>query len=209
VAKTRPMLLVIRHGATDWNKEGGGTDYIRGWEDIPVDDEGVQEAEKLGEGLATFPISKIYHSNLERAEYTANAIADLHIPPLDDFSVIPTEELRSWNLGDFVGQPYDAKTTEMLKKYQKELPWRPVPGGESWLAFVKPWLRFLKRRLNEAKRNTGAIALVTHTWNIRTLDGHLARDVKNYEIDPSFLWAPTRTKPGKATLYIFDGKKWV
>lgn len=45
------MIGLIRHGLTDWNKLG----KIQGQSDIPLNEEGRQQAERLGERLLHEP----------------------------------------------------------------------------------------------------------------------------------------------------------
>ncbi|WP_188892687.1 histidine phosphatase family protein [Paenibacillus radicis (ex Gao et al. 2016)] len=61
----------IRHGSTAWNKEG----RAQGQSDIPLDEEGVQQAERLAERLSGEKWDVIYSSDLMRARATAEAVA--------------------------------------------------------------------------------------------------------------------------------------
>ncbi len=65
-------LILVRHGETDWNQ----VDRIQGWLDIPLNVEGVRQAEKLAEELSGMKIAAIYSSPLKRAWQTAQAIAE-------------------------------------------------------------------------------------------------------------------------------------
>lgn len=74
-------LGIIRHGSTDWNKEG----RAQGNADIPLDQDGFSDACKLAERLATENWDFIYSSDLLRAKQTAEAIGksigniDIHL----------------------------------------------------------------------------------------------------------------------------------
>jgi len=93
-------MLGLCHGATKYNNSTDeSADRIRGWMDIPLSKEGIEEADKLADGLKGSGIKKIYSSDLSRAEETAEAIAEsLQI------NYVPTMNLRPWNLGKFAGQ---------------------------------------------------------------------------------------------------------
>ena len=67
-------LLVCRHGATDWNIEG----RYQGQSDVPLNEQGCQQADGLADELALTPIDAIYASNLRRAWQTAEATARRH-----------------------------------------------------------------------------------------------------------------------------------
>ena len=70
-------LYIFRHGETDWNKDG----RLQGWRDIPLDDQGRQQARQLAEMLLPFGIEFVIISNLSRAkETTAVVVERLGIP---------------------------------------------------------------------------------------------------------------------------------
>ena len=54
-----------------------------------------------------------------------------------------TPALRSWHLGELIGQSV-AKTAALMKRYMFETPDEPIPGGESFHAFVERQLRFIR-----------------------------------------------------------------
>lgn len=65
------MIGFVRHGITEWNKEG----RTQGKIDIPLNDEGIRMSEKLANRLGAETWSAIYTSPLQRAEQTARLIA--------------------------------------------------------------------------------------------------------------------------------------
>lgn len=64
-------LLVIRHGETAWNLEA----RIQGHTDIPLNEHGRWQAERLAFALADEGLDAIYTSDLQRARDTAQAVA--------------------------------------------------------------------------------------------------------------------------------------
>ncbi len=64
-------LLVIRHGETAWNLEA----RIQGHTDIPLNEHGRWQAERLALALADEGVDAIYTSDLQRARDTAQAVA--------------------------------------------------------------------------------------------------------------------------------------
>lgn len=90
---------LIRHGLTDWNALG----RIQGHSDIPLNDEGRRQAQRLAERLATESEAVqwdfIVASELSRAQETAQIIADrLHIPLLE-----PDQRLKERAFGQVEG----------------------------------------------------------------------------------------------------------
>lgn len=71
------MLIVVRHGRTVWNAEG----RFQGWADVPLDDEGRGQSERVAAALAKLladgppgrPVT-VVASDLMRAVGTAEAI---------------------------------------------------------------------------------------------------------------------------------------
>ena len=71
-------LLLIRHGQTDWNRQGRYT----GQSDIPINEMGREQARLLASKLKTTPPDVIYASDLIRAYQTAEIVAGACDVPL-------------------------------------------------------------------------------------------------------------------------------
>ena len=69
-----PRLLLVRHGETDWNRQG----RFQGQIDIPLNANGQRQAEAAGRALATVHIDRAYSSSMARPRQTAEAILRLH-----------------------------------------------------------------------------------------------------------------------------------
>ncbi|WP_019424530.1 histidine phosphatase family protein [Paenibacillus sp. OSY-SE] len=63
---------IIRHGSTDWNKEG----RAQGNSDISLNEEGMAQAKQLAARLMTEQWDIIYTSDLRRAKQTAEIIKE-------------------------------------------------------------------------------------------------------------------------------------
>jgi len=65
-------IILVRHGRTAWNV----TERFRGREDLPLDDTGLEQAERAAERIARqWKPAAVYSSPLDRARATAEAIA--------------------------------------------------------------------------------------------------------------------------------------
>ena len=88
------VLLLVRHGETDWNAEG----RLQGHTDTPLNDYGRRQAAALAEQLAGDGIAAIYASDLSRARATAEIVGGRIGLPV---SVVP--DLREKNWGSWEG----------------------------------------------------------------------------------------------------------
>lgn len=84
-------LILLRHGQSVWNKRN----LFTGWVDIPLSQEGVQEALRAGEKLADTPIDLIFVSSLVRALMTALLTMSVHRGGKDPL-ISHTGQLQEW-----------------------------------------------------------------------------------------------------------------
>lgn len=66
-------LLLIRHGETDWNRR----QTFQGQIDVPLNERGLAQAQRLGERLAGEPLDALVVSDLMRTRQTAAPLAEL------------------------------------------------------------------------------------------------------------------------------------
>jgi broad specificity phosphatase PhoE len=159
-------LILVRHGKTVLNSLDS-TERLRGWMDIPLNEEGLQEAEQTAQRLAQYPVAHIYCSDLHRARQTADAVVKATLAPITH-----TSDLRPWNLGTLAGQ----RVKDILPILQQlELdPSMPAPGGESFLQFCDRYSRKLQELLVIADRSTECTVAVTHVRNLLAAPALLA-----------------------------------
>jgi probable phosphoglycerate mutase len=69
-----PRLLLVRHGETDWNRQG----RFQGQIDIPLNAHGLAQAEAARVFLADVPIQRAYTSCMARPRQTAEVILASH-----------------------------------------------------------------------------------------------------------------------------------
>lgn len=89
-------LYLVRHGQTDWNLQ----DKIQGWADVPLNDAGIKQAERLRDQLHKKNIipDKVYASPLQRVRSTAKIITD------GKQQIIIDERLMERNVGELEGR---------------------------------------------------------------------------------------------------------
>ena len=71
-------ILLIRHGETAWNAGR----RLQGHIDITLNEAGLAQAAALGQALADEPLAAIIASDLQRAQQTAQAVADVKDLPV-------------------------------------------------------------------------------------------------------------------------------
>jgi 2,3-bisphosphoglycerate-dependent phosphoglycerate mutase len=151
-------LILVRHGKTLLNSLDSA-ERLRGWMDVPLDDQGLREAEETAQRLAQYTVAHIYCSDLYRARQTADAVVRATLAP-----ILHTSDLRPWNVGTLAGQRVQ-DILPILKQLELD-PSMPAPGGESFLQFCDRYSRKLHELLEIAERSTDCIVAVTHVRNL-------------------------------------------
>ncbi|HEY3311317.1 MAG TPA: histidine phosphatase family protein [Anaerolineales bacterium] len=118
-------LCLVRHGQTDWNIQG----RWQGHADPPLNAVGLEQAGQLSASLAHEHFSAIYSSDLQRARFTAEAVARFHGLP-----VHADPRLRELNMGAWEGKLVTEIPVLFPASWEERqrdpLGSRP-PGGES------------------------------------------------------------------------------
>lgn len=187
-------LILVRHGHTCLNSPGS-EERLRAWLDVPLDEQGLREAEETADKLVRFPIEVIYSSDLQRARRTADAARRrVRVP------VVATTELRPWNLGAFGGQ----KVREILPFLDllNQHPDLPAPGGESFHQFYGRFSHRLVQLLDLADEFNGDILAVTHVRNLLAATTIIEGGDKNR--------VPVKGGPTTGTISIVEklGGRW-
>lgn len=154
-------LFIIRHGETDYNKQG----IIQGrGVDTALNEEGKLQAELFYRKYKDFPFDKIYTSALKRSQESVQAFIGKGIP------WEARAELDEIDWGEQEGQP---TTPELRKLYRKVTrAWRlgklevRIPGGENIIEMAARQQRFLEDLAQDASSN---ILICTHGRAMRAL----------------------------------------
>lgn len=150
-------VVLARHGATAGNRnESTGQEYVRGWDDFPLNQRGHQEAIALANQIAKkYNVKMIFCSDLSRARQTAE-----HVGRKTGAGVYASEGLRTWNLGDLTGKPVQQVLSAM--RYYEDHPAESPPNGESKDNFRARLTKELWTGLNEARRSKHDVLFLTH-----------------------------------------------
>jgi broad specificity phosphatase PhoE/8-oxo-dGTP pyrophosphatase MutT (NUDIX family) len=164
VQKSGGTLYLISHAKTRYNRPGQPHDMIQGWRDIPIDNQGKEQARKLGKFLAGADIDEVYSSDLKRAKQTADIAARGA-----GLTVKADKKFRPWHLGSFAGHS-SADVIPKLKPFMKEKADEPVDGGESFNTYKDRFIPALEGLLKRADGGKN-IALFTHSRNVELAQG--------------------------------------
>ena len=154
-------LYLIRHGETDYNNAL----RFQGQTDIPLNQKGIEQAEKAADFFRDIPLQAIYTSTLIRAKTTAEIIAGVK-----GMDVQETDALREMSFGIWENM----NTKDIQKKYAKE--WKDffssparitIPQGENMLDVQKRAYPTVQEILD--KYPEGDVAFVAHGGIIRVL----------------------------------------
>lgn len=89
----RVTLFLVRHGETEWSLSGRHT----GRTDIPLTEQGEQDARKLGDRLRTTTFLRVFTSPRQRARRTCELAG---LTPVADVE----PDLAEWDYGDYEGR---------------------------------------------------------------------------------------------------------
>lgn len=160
-----PKLVLIRHGQSIWNLENRFT----GWVDVPLTDQGREEARKAADHLRSIDFQVAYTSALTRAQATLAIILESlgsGVP------VIRDQALNERHYGDLQGLNKD----ELRRQYGEEQVkiWRrsydvPPPGGEALKDTAARTLPFFERCILGDIRQGKNVLVVAHGNSNRSI----------------------------------------
>lgn len=147
-------LLVIRHGETAWNLEA----RIQGHTDIPLNEHGRWQAERLALALSDEGLDALYTSDLQRARDTAQAVARATGLPLQ-----LDQGLRERNFGRLEGMTQNEVALQWPEEGRR---WRerdPTYGPEEGETLQSFYQRCIDTAERLARLHPGqTVALVAH-----------------------------------------------
>jgi broad specificity phosphatase PhoE len=162
-----PTLHLIRHGETDWNRDG----RIQGQSDPPLSALGREQAQALAESLAVRPIGALSSSDLRRAVETAEPLAARL-----EVEVEVTSALRERDFGMNEGRVAAEVAAELgtVAGTAWHGPDDRHPEGESLRELYERVAAFLETLLADPPAEE--IAIVTSGGPIRMASAYLARE---------------------------------
>jgi|SRR5690625_252934 len=148
-------ICLIRHGETDWNKEG----RVQGQTDIPLNETGISQARQCGKLLQQSSWDMIITSPLQRAKQSATIINEkLQLP------MIEMEAFKEKNYGDVEGMTVEERN--------KLYPNKNYPNQETQLELTERVMKGI-HKINKTYNNK-KILLVAHGGVINAILSHLS-----------------------------------
>jgi probable phosphoglycerate mutase len=184
-------FILIRHGQTEWNR---GAERFRGRADVPLNDLGHAQAQRIATRLTHEKIATIYASPKQRTLHTAQPLASaLNLPAQ------PHDGLLDIDVGALEGMTIDeARQTfpDVMAQWQTAPSAAKFPKGES---FKKMRARIVALLDELAPKHDGAtIALVTHRVVCCAMLGVVLG------MDPNGLW---RIQQDNACVNFFEKRE--
>ncbi|NBZ96905.1 MAG: histidine phosphatase family protein [Proteobacteria bacterium] len=146
-----PQIVLVRHGETEWSKNGKHTSFS----DIPLTLEGERQAAALKGELSEWDFKLVMCSPRARAKRTCELAGFLDRAEI-------TDDLAEWNYGD-----YEGITTKEIR--QKDPKWTvftsSTPGGETPDQVAERCDRVIER----AKAINDDVVLFAHSHVLRVL----------------------------------------
>jgi 2,3-bisphosphoglycerate-dependent phosphoglycerate mutase len=143
-------VYVVRHGQTDWNKEG----RIQGSTDNPLNSTGREQAATTAKMLENVKLDAVYTSSHKRARETA-AVFEGRAP------ITAMDEMRERNYGKFEGSS-DKDQANVADWNKRRFGWTDdMEGGES-LENQSKRADAAIAKIRERHKTGGSILLVGH-----------------------------------------------
>lgn len=176
----RRNLIFVRHGETDGNRD---RQYI-GRTDLPLNDNGLQQAEATGKALSRIPIHRVYYSPYQRTLQTAEIIMK-HQPTLLTTGWHADPRLAELHFGRWEGLTFNRieQTDKDLLWSWYDDPWNlSPPKGESVRDLDARLTEWVEAALGEARAaDTQNFLIVTHGGPLRwLLAKYLHRDTTRF-----------------------------
>jgi 2,3-bisphosphoglycerate-dependent phosphoglycerate mutase len=175
-----PLLVLVRHGQSQWNLENKFT----GWVDVPLTQQGEQEAHRAGKQLKNLHFDIAFTSNLQRAQKTLaiilGEISQTNLP------IIKDKALNERHYGDLQGLD-KAETAKKFGDEQVKI-WRrsydiAPPNGESLKDTAARTLPYFDAQIVPLLKEGKNILVAAHGNSLRSIVMHLEHLTKEQVLE--------------------------
>lgn len=123
-------LFLIRHGQTDWNLQH----RWQGERDVPLNAEGIRQAEALARAFRTVRVDRVFSSDLSRARDTAAVVAQATGAPHTVFASLRERPFGRWE--GLTNEEILRQFADEMAQYRRNRDTFVPPGGQSWVEFA-------------------------------------------------------------------------
>jgi phosphoserine phosphatase len=187
-----PRLLLVRHGETQWNRDG----RFQGQMDVPLNDMGREQGRRAAQLLKSISLDFAVSSPMLRPKETAELILEHHpgvtlelSPGLAEIS----HGLWEGKLEAEIAQEYE----ELLQQWKIKPAGVQMPEGENlqqvWDRSIAAWKEIVAKYANSDRPLTGIV--VAHDAVNKALLCHL------FDLDPENFWT---FKQGNGGVSVID-----
>jgi broad specificity phosphatase PhoE len=187
-----PRMLLVRHGETEWNRNG----QFQGQIDVPLNDNGRAQGEKAAEFLKEVQIDAAYTSYMARPKETAEIILKHH----PDLALHSVNELREISHGEWEGRfeaDIEASYPGMLHQWQTEPEAVQMPNGENlqqvWHRAILAWKEIVEA--HSGSDDVQTVLVVAHDAINKAILCHVVG------LGPEAFW---RFKQGNGAVSVID-----
>ena len=149
-------LLLVRHGETEWNRMS----RFQGIKDIPLNDNGRQQAQKAADFLKDIPIDFAVSSHLSRPKETGEIILQYH-SEIDIQTEKDLEEISHGLWEGMLESEIEADYADLLAQWKVKPETVQMPEGENlqqvWDRAIKCWLKVVEENLESGELKTGLV----------------------------------------------------
>ncbi len=189
-------IILIRHGETNWNKEG----RFQGQIDIPLNEKGKGQAFKASKYLEDIEFTKAFSSSMKRPYETAKIILEN-----DNIEIEKIESLVEISHGLWEGkleEEIKQKWPKMLKNWHEKPEAVTMPEGESIKQVSDRAISAWNLICNSQQENDTTL-LVAHDAVNKTLICHILG------LSYSDIWMIKQGNGGITVIDIFKNKNYV
>lgn len=190
-------LILVRHGKSEWNAKGLWT----GWTDIPLNDDGREEAHTAATEISDLPLDIAFTSDLSRAQETLDIILhDLR----KTISITKAQELKERNYGNLTGKnKWEIEKETGEEQFQKlRRGWDvPIQNGETLKNVFARVIPYYEAHILPLLREGKNIIISAHGNSLRALVKYLDKlsddDVTKLEIATGEVYVYTINEHGE------------
>lgn len=223
--KKDSILVLLRHGESEWNRKN----LFTGWVDVPLSQEGIEEAKRAGKRFSSIPFDIVFMSSLIRSKLTAMIAMSEHRQgktpvvlhsgegrleewgknsnPRGSETTIPA--ISAWEInermyGDLQGLDKDETRkkfgVDQVKIWRRSYDVSP-PNGESLEMTAKRSIPYFQNQIFPYVKRGKNVLVSAHGNSLRSIVMFL-EDLSKEEVLK--LEIPT----GEPLCYIYEGGSW-